>query len=125
MDIKIINDRIKQEAEALVKEADKAYYAQIERIAEEICCGTDFRPIILICGPSGSGKTTTALALERILDMRGHPAHTISMDNYFKTLSPPELELSSRGVMDLESPSRLDISLLNKQLSDMAAGNRS
>ena len=44
-------------------------------------------PIVLLSGPSGSGKTTTALKLEQELVRRGVNTHTISMDNYFKTLN--------------------------------------
>jgi uridine kinase len=122
MDINIINSKIMKNPSAFVEESERAYYTQIERLAGEFWDSRSEQPIILICGPSGSGKTTTALALERMLDNMGHQTHTISMDNYFKTLTPEELELSSRGEMDLESPSRLNIPLLNEQLNDMAEG---
>ena len=40
-----------------------------------------------LLGPNGSGKTTTAMKVERELERRGVNAHTVSMDNYFKTLN--------------------------------------
>jgi len=122
MDISVINYRIRTDPASFIKEAERAYYGQLEEIAGKLWEPSARRPIVLICGPSGSGKTTTALALERISAAWGRPAHTISMDNYFKPLTPEELELASRGEMDLESPLRLDIPLLNAQLGDMAEG---
>ncbi len=122
MDLELINYNLRGGAEAFVRESDRAYYSQIEKLAEDMIRGSAERPVILICGPSGSGKTTTALALERLLDGSGHETHTISMDNYFKSMTPEERELYQRGELDLEAPARLDIELLNGQLADIAAG---
>jgi uridine kinase len=121
MDLELINYGLRSGAEAFIREWDRAYYSQIEKLAENIIKGSSGRPVILICGPSGSGKTTTALALENLLDGSGHETHTISMDNYFKTMTPEERELYQRGELDLEAPARLDIELLNSQLADIAA----
>ena len=72
-------------------------------------------PIVLLSGPSGSGKTTTAMKVERELERRGVNAHTVSMDNYFKTSTagpPPH----AGGDIDYESPKLLDMELLDGDL---------
>jgi uridine kinase len=119
MDIKTINQKISSDAAEFVKESEEFYYGQIEKTAERIDSEASSRPLVLLSGPSGSGKTTTALALERLLNKWGHRTHTVSMDNYFKTITPEEQNGKN---IDLESPARLDIELLNSQLNDMAKG---
>ena len=54
-------------------------------------------PIVLLSGPSGSGKTTTAMKIEEELERRGVQTHTISMDNYFKTLNPKTAPRTAGG----------------------------
>lgn len=111
-----------QDAAAFVRETDAAYLAQLTRIADHIDACHVQRPIVLISGPSGSGKTTTARLLERILDERGVESHTLSMDNYFQTLSEEEHRMIDRGELDLESPNRVDAALLHEQLTAMVRG---
>ncbi|MBQ7321750.1 MAG: nucleoside kinase [Clostridia bacterium] len=117
-----INEQTKQGAERFVRATDDAYTAQLHAIAEHIRNTYRTRPIVLISGPSGSGKTTTAHMLEQILDGWGLESHTLSMDNYFKTLSPEERAAADRGELDLESPERVDAALLHEQLAAMVRG---
>ena len=117
-----INEQIKDNPAAFVAATDQAYRDQLIAIASHIRDTHTARPIVLISGPSGSGKTTTAQMLEQILDNWGLVAHTLSMDNYFKTLSSEELAMTERGELDLESPDRVDATLLHEQLSAMVRG---
>ena len=120
--IEQINEQYRQDRADFITATDQAYRAQLERIADHIRATHKERPIVLISGPSGSGKTTTAQMLEQILDRSGLVSHTLSMDNYFKTLSPEDLEMVARGELDLESPDRVDAELLHEQLSAMVRG---
>lgn len=104
----------------LILEAENAYADQISAAAERIFVERRERPVVLISGPSGSGKTTTALRLQRILKDNGCNAHTISMDNYFRTLTPEEKELSAKGMFDFESPLRLDTELFKEHLDKLS-----
>ena len=77
---------------AAVLENDRRFYhKQIVQAAELIAANAEKRPVILLAGPSGSGKTTTALLIERELDRMGMETHTLSMDNYFRPLTPQEI----------------------------------
>ncbi len=117
-----LNARIREDADAFVDTAEAVYRHQLDTIADHIRRTAEQCPIILLSGPSGSGKTTTALMLERILDKWGLETHTLSMDNYFRTLTPEQKEQLAAGQLDLESPERVDTDLLNTQLADIAAG---
>ena len=70
--------------------------------------------VVSIIGSSGSGKTTTAKFLERFLDESGHEAHTVSLDNYFLTVSESE-----KGKVDFESPTRIDGELLSEHIKTL------
>ncbi len=111
-----INYQIKNNAEKFIKFCESEYDAQIETVAKSIAENADIAPVVLISGPSGSGKTTTAMRLEELLDSWGHEAHTISLDNYFRELTDDEIKLAKDGLLDLESPARLDSEYLNMQI---------
>ena len=117
-----INEQTKKNAAAFMTATDEAYRNQLLAIASHIRATHSQRPIVLISGPSGSGKTTTAHMLEQILDQWGLEAHTLSMDNYFKSLSPEDRIMADRGELDLESPDRVDAVLLHEQLLAMVRG---
>ncbi len=111
-----INEAVTADPVSFVQNTNKEYLHNLNIIAEKIIESHQQRPVILLSGPSGSGKTTTAMMLEKILDEHGFETHTLSMDNYFKPLTEEEKELSALGKMDLESPARIDIPLLNSQI---------
>lgn len=119
ININEINSRIIENAEKFISDADAGYFCRLREIAQHIFDGRQNMPIILLSGPSGSGKTTSAHLLEKYLDDMGCQTHTLSMDNYFHSLLPEEKLAAKEGTLDLESPGRLDISLLNSQLEDI------
>ena len=115
------NRALQTDATAFVAACEQAYSRQLTQIADYIAAHREQCPIVLISGPSGSGKTTTALMLEEKLDRRGLATHTLSQDNYFRTLTPEDKALLAEGKLDLESPERVDADLLNSQLQDIIA----
>ena len=119
--IPAINAALCADATAFVREAEADYHAKLADIADYIVAHRDTCPIVLISGPSGSGKTTTARMLEAELDRRGLETHTLSQDNYFRTNTPEETALREAGLLDLESPARVDEVLLAEQLERIIA----
>lgn len=119
--IRKTNQAILEDADAFVAACEKAYSRQLTKIADYIAAHKEQCPIVLISGPSGSGKTTSALILEEKLDRRGVETHTLSQDNYFRTLTEEDKALLAQDKLDLESPERVDADLLNSQLADIIA----
>ena len=119
--IAAINRLLCADATAFVAQSEAEYHAQLADIADHIAAHRDTCPIVLISGPSGSGKTTTARMLEAELDRRGLETHTLSQDNYFRTNTEEERALREAGLLDLESPARVDEVLLAQQLEDIIA----
>ena len=119
--IQTINRALCDDATVFVREAEADYARQLTAIADYIVAHRDTCPIVLISGPSGSGKTTTARMLEAELDRRGLETHTLSQDNYFRTNTPEESALRAAGLLDLESPARVDEELLAQQLERIIA----
>ena len=83
-----INRRIDQDVKGFLEECDDQYAQKVSAAADVILNNLSLSPIVLLSGPSGSGKTTTALKIEEELEKRGVLTHTISMDDYCKTLDP-------------------------------------
>ncbi len=110
------NYQIKNNVQKFIDFCESEYHTHLEKIARNIADNASVAPVVLISGPSGSGKTTTAMKLEALLDRWGFETHTISLDNYFRELSDEEYRLSKEGLLDLESPARLDKEYLNTQI---------
>jgi uridine kinase len=121
-ELKEINARIKSDAAGFLKESDAKYTAKVENAAERIAANRDKSPIVLLSGPSGSGKTTTALKIEEALKKRGINCHTVSMDNYFKSVDFETAPKTPTGAIDYESPACLDMDLLNNHFVKLAQG---
>ncbi len=119
--ITAINKALTEDAAAVVRQAETDYHRQLSEIADYIAAHRDTCPVVLLSGPSGSGKTTSALILEDKLDRRGLETHTLSMDNYFRTLTPEQHALLAEDKLDLESPERVEEPLLTAQLKAIIA----
>ncbi len=94
---------------------DERLDGEIFRVADDILLHCKEKPIVLLSGPSGSGKTTTAHKISRYLDEKGHKTHVISLDNYFKTVSPED-----EDKVDFESPSRIDSGMLSDHIGKIS-----
>jgi len=119
-----INRRIREDAAGFVAECDANYQKRVEEAAESIISRMDQSPIVLLSGPSGSGKTTTALKIEQALEKRGVETHTISMDNYFRTLDRRTAPRTPEGDIDYESPLCMDMELLDKHFTLLSRGEQ-
>ena len=120
--LKEINHRIKTDVKGFLEECDAAYQAQIDRAAESIISRLDQSPIVLLSGPSGSGKTTSAMKIEQALEKRGIETHTVSMDNYFRTMNKKTAPRTPEGDIDYESPLCMDMELLDEHFTRLSAG---
>ena len=117
-----INEKIQADPKGFVEECDAHYQQRLEDAADRILARMKESPIVLLSGPSGSGKTTTALKLEQVLERRGVNTHTISMDNYFKTLNRKTAPRTPEGEIDYESPRLLDMDLLDDTFTKLSRG---
>ena len=117
-----INRRISQDVKGFLEESDAQYTQKVSAAADVILNNLKLSPIVLLSGPSGSGKTTTALKIEEELEKRGVLTHTISMDNYFKTLDPKTAPRTADGMLDFESPLCMDMDLLNTHFAKLSKG---
>ncbi|MBR5523653.1 MAG: adenylyl-sulfate kinase [Clostridia bacterium] len=116
-----VNRCLAENADSFIAAAEANYYRQLTEVADFVAAHRDTCPIVLLSGPSGSGKTTSALILEHKLDHRGLETHTLSMDNYFRTLTPEQHDLLAQEKLDLEAPDRVDEVLLTEQLRAIIA----
>ena len=119
-----INRRCREDAAAYIAECDAEFAHRLELAADRIMENMSRSPVVLLSGPSGSGKTTTAMKICEVMEKRGVHTHSISMDNYFKTVSPETTPRTASGAYDLESPLCLDMDLLNEHFSALAEGKR-
>ncbi len=119
-----INDRIRADAPGFLAQCDADYQKQVEAAADKIVARMQTSPIVLLSGPSGSGKTTTALKIEEELERRGVNTHTISLDNYFKTLNRATAPRTPEGDIDFESPECLDMELLDETFTRLSQGEQ-
>lgn len=108
--------------ELLIKTSEARWLQSIREIAYTIADHRQDTPLILLSGPSGSGKTTTALMLEKMLDSMNVETHTLSSDNFFKTMTSEEIAAAKAGKLNLESPERMDVDLLNETLQSLIDG---
>jgi len=119
LELHTLNTSVMNDPEPFIEKAETNYRDEIKNVADNILNREHHLPIILISGPSGSAKTTTALRLGTLLEQAGRVVHPVSMDNYFRPIGDPGNEVDEEGRVDLESPKRLDMDLLNEQLEQM------
>ncbi|SHI19064.1 uridine kinase [Sporobacter termitidis DSM 10068] len=121
-DLSVINHRLSETPGDYVQESEKYFNSRVRKAADEIFNNIDQSPIVLLSGPSGSGKTTTAKKLALELKSLGINAYNVSLDNYFVTVDPVTAPRTPAGEIDYESPSCLDMTLLNSHFQRLAAG---
>jgi uridine kinase len=117
-----INRLAAQDPKGFLEAADAKFAEKIRTTADRIADNLKHSPIVLLSGPSGSGKTTSALKIEEELDRRGIETHTISMDNYFRSIDPEDTPRTPDGGYDLESPLCMDMELLNEHFHALNEG---
>ena len=117
-----INEAIRSDPAAFAQRCDGVLAQKIADAARKIAAHRTESHVVLLSGPSGSGKTTAALKIEEQLKEMGIGTHTVSMDNYFKTLDPDTCPRNREGEIDYESPFFLDVDLLNRHFSLLDKG---
>lgn len=78
--------------------------------------------IIGIAGSSGSGKTSLALEIVSLLNLPW--VVILSMDSFYKALTPTQHALAHQNEYDLDSPDAIDFDLLVERLRDLKQGRR-
>ncbi len=120
--LKEINARARANPRAFLAAADADFQGEIQHAADRIIENRKQSPVVLLAGPSGAGKTTSSLKIREELLRRGIKTHTISMDNYFLSVSPLTTPRTQSGDYDFESPLCLDMELLNEHFSALNRG---
>ncbi|KAG6042275.1 hypothetical protein E4U41_000019 [Claviceps citrina] len=78
--------------------------------------------IIAVAGSSGSGKSTLSQAIVKKLDLPW--VVILSMDSFYKTLTPEQSKLAFSNEYDFDSPDAIDFDVLVAQLRNLKAGKR-
>ncbi|KAF6230944.1 hypothetical protein HO173_010852 [Letharia columbiana] len=76
--------------------------------------------IIGIAGSSGSGKSTLAHKIVSSLNLPW--VAILSMDSFYRVLTPEQHILAQRNEYDFDSPSSIDFDTLVERLQDLKAG---
>ncbi|OAP65777.1 uridine kinase [Fonsecaea erecta] len=99
-----------------------------ETVAGEIPQKAHYSPpwadmsIIGIAGSSGSGKTSLAVEIVQSLNLPW--VIILSIDSFYKSLTPEQNALAHRNEYDLDSPDSIDFDLLVEILMDLKKGKR-
>ena len=76
--------------------------------------------IIGIAGSSGSGKTSLAYAIIKALSLPW--VVILSMDSFYKPLSPEESQAAFRNEYDFDAPEAIDFDVLVERLQAIKSG---
>lgn len=78
--------------------------------------------IIAVAGSSGSGKSTLSQTIVKKLNLPW--VVILSMDSFYKTLTPAQSKLAFANEYDFDSPDAIDFDALINTLRDLKAGKR-
>lgn len=78
--------------------------------------------IIAVAGSSGSGKSTMSHAIVSKLNLPW--VVIMSMDSFYKPLTPEQSKLAFRNEYDFDAPEAIDFDELSSCLTDLKAGKR-
>jgi uridine kinase len=104
----------------LVLIAETLQERMLHRIADGIVAEYPKVRLVLIAGPTSSGKTTFTRRLGIQLRTLGIRPIAISMDDYF--YDRDKTPLNEQGKPDFEGIAAIDLQMLNRQLSELIAG---
>lgn len=121
LNLKDLNERIKNSVSELISESENRYRALIDSVAEKTKLCHDIR-IILLAGPSGSGKTTSANLISDAIKAGGRPSMVISLDDFYRDATDKEYPRLENGERDFEALDALNIPDLQKMLLAVSKG---
>lgn len=78
--------------------------------------------IIAVAGSSGSGKTSLAVEIVKSLDLPW--VIILSIDSFYKSLTPEQNRLAHANEYDLDSPKSIDFDLLAECLKNLKQGKK-
>lgn len=78
--------------------------------------------IIGVAGSSGSGKTSLAIEIVQSLNLPW--VIILSIDSFYKSLTPEQNRLAHANEYDLDSPSSIDFDLLYEKLKELKQGKK-
>ena len=108
----------KNELRNFIRVNEALHEGALSEIAQKI--SQQYKHIVLVAGPSASGKTTFARRLAVHLQVQGHPARRISMDDFY--LDRDAITPGEDGIVDLESLSALDLPLMAEKIAALLDG---
>ena len=114
-----LNERMRTDPVQTIANAEAFYYAEIERVAQQVAAAPQIR-VVLLAGPSGSGKTTSANILCDRLKVLGRPCAVVSLDDFYRNRDE-DYPLCADGSYDYENVTALQTDLLVACLSDIIA----
>jgi uridine kinase len=102
-------------------------FIRVNEVLHDLAMGEIARAVVeggkrgvLVAGPSSSGKTTFAGRLAVQLQVLGHRAWRISLDDYY--IDRDKVPVQTDGTMDLEDPHILNLSLLQDNINALLRG---
>ena len=124
--ITTINKRSFEDPRSFASECEAIFNRKVDEsaamIAERLI--VEDSHVVFLSGPSGSGKTTTARKICKSLENLGILAHTVSLDEYYKSPDPLTSPRDAFGEYDLESPYCLDLDMLNNHFDALDRGEK-
>lgn len=117
-----INFEAKTNPRAFIERCESKYQEGIVSVVDDLVENSKEKPIILVNGPSSSGKTTTASRMKAQFAKHGINAEILSMDDYYRSRDIYKIPIDEFGLLDLESPLCMDLSLLGDHLHKLAEG---
>ncbi len=108
----------RRELRNFIRVNEALHEGALSEIAQKI--SQQYRHIVLVAGPSASGKTTFAGRLAVHLQVQGHPARRISMDDFY--FDRDQFVPDADGNVDLESPSALDLPMMAEKIAALLDG---
>lgn len=116
-----LKELIKIDPALCIKNADEAYRSSIADIADEL--ERRDANVVLLAGPSSSGKTTTACLIRDILQVRGHKAIIVSLDDFYRNKDDPDYPIDESGMLDYESVDSLHTDKIRDCIDSLISGN--
>jgi uridine kinase len=104
----------------LVTVSENFYAKELDGAATRILDRIEEIKIIIVSGPSSSGKTTTTIKLGDLLKDQGYSLVTLNVDNYYLDLEDHPKDPT--GDYDYETPQAIELSLINRHLQSLLAG---